>query len=994
MKKTILLTLFVLLGVGFSYAQTRVTGTVTGADDGQPLPFVTVSVKGLTTTATTDNAGKYTINVPANGKTLVFSFMGMKSLEEDIAGRSVVNAIMESEVALLEDAVVVGYGSGRKVGTTVGVVAKLKSDVIAERPTANALDGIQGKVAGLQVYSSSGEPGSNGAISMRLHGKGSLGSDDTPLYILDGIPISSGTMLTLNANDFESITVLKDASATSIYGSRGANGVIYITSKRGATNQDAKININAQYGVSSLASKSFFNSLMNAKEWADFYVAYGLYSQTQMNTILANNPNDTKWVDYYYRDNAPTFQGDISIQGGGGKTTYYISGSYFNQEGIAAASNYERYTVRSNIDSKVKSWLKVGLNLTGSYDVRDFNPFTGSNDTNRGLFWLAQPIYTPYDADGKEYDYIPGWNRYSPDYRAGKNPYYTNNAQFNGAAYVEIYPVEGLTLRSQAGLDGYDRRTTDMRYPSYLGAPKNGYRNEYFYRNATKTITNTIEYKFRVKDDHAITVLAGQEGVDNDYQSLRAYATGLTDDRLMMLNGAPSNKTVESGISEYAYLSFFGRADYGYKDKYFADFSVRNDQSSRFGANQRSAMFYSGGLMWNMKKEAFLENVSWLTSMNLRASIGSSGNSAIDNYVSQATVATSYYSGGNTIADQYNGVSGWSVGNPGNPNLTWEKQVLGTVGVDLELHGRYRLGVGYYNRTTSSMLMDVPYPYTTGFSSIKDNVGTMKNTGFDISIDLDFFKTKDWLVNFHGNFNYNWNKITELFLGLDQWTVPNTGVSYVVGKKVEYYYPAYAGVDPADGAPMWFLPGSDITELTKSNGTTKNFSDALQQSTGKPRFAPMFGGFGLNTAWRDLSLSCNFSYAIGKYLINNDRYFSENPARFYPFNQSNVLINNFWQQPGDNVFYPSNNYGMEFDDHLLENASFLRLKDITLSYSVPTSLLKKGGDFFKGVRVYVTARNLFTVTNYKGPDPEPDTNISLGMYPNTKQLSFGINVTL
>jgi TonB-linked SusC/RagA family outer membrane protein len=985
MKQITLLLISMTLAVGALFAQTvQVSGVVTDAD-GQPLPGVSVVVKGTNVTVATDANGRYTIGVTSDA-TLVFSSIGMKTQEEAVAGRTTINVVLETGTVRLDDVVVIGYGTGRTLGSTVGTVAKVSSEKLVNKPSANVVDALQGKVAGLQIYTSSGEPSATSSI--RLHGRGSLGASSTPLIILDGVPVEAGTVLGMNPNDFESVTVLKDASATSIYGARGANGVIYYTTKRGTVGENAVITARAQYGVSSLASTYFYDRLMNTQQLTDYYVATGNYTQPEVDQLLATYPNDTKWGDWFFESGAPTYQADLSVRGGGGKTTYFVSGGLFDQTGLAPRSWYKRYNLRANLDTKANNWLRLGLNVGGYYDEVSSAVGMEGAYTNGGLHYLALPYYTPYNPDGSEADYIDGFNYWNMKYLADNQKNVSGTGEILASGYVEITPLEGLTIKSQVGLDVADTRSTLKHYPSRKDRQGVGYVSEVFTRGLRSIITNTIEYKFDIKDDHAITLLAGQEGIDYHYDRFDATTTGQSDDRLMLLQHGKTTTAVNSSttatyFTEYAFLSFFGRADYGYKDKYFADFSIRNDRSSRFGQDERSATFLSGGAMWDIKKEDFLQGVDWLSGLNLRASIGSSGNAEIGNYTHLALV-------GNYTAP-YHQNSGRGISNPGNSHLTWEKQVKTTITLKAEFWEKLGVELSYYNRNTSNMLMSVPYPYTSGFDEITSNVGKLRNQGIDVTIDWEIFNTKDYFLTFSTVFNYNKMKVVELFNGLSEWTVPNTGITYVVGETIHFYYPIRAGIDPADGKQMWYLPGNSIHETTKDQ-TTKTFNSNLLQNTGKDRYPPIAGGFSLNGGWKGFSLTADFSYVLGKYLINNDRYFSENPARFLgQLNQTQDILD-YWKKPGDVTSFPAAGELLEFDDHLVEDASFLRLKVLTLAYTLPTAWLNKT-KVVKGVKLYVTGRNLFTLTKYSGLDPEIDSNLSSGAYPNTRQIAGGIEIT-
>ena len=952
-RKFMLLLTCLFIGIGLVTAQvTKVTGTVTDMDGKFQLP-----------------------NVPSSAKTLVISFIGMKSQELPI--KQTMNVILKPDTETLEEVVVLGYGSGKKIGSIVGSVAKVNSEKLSAKPVANAMDALQGQVSGLQVYTSSGEPGSSSSSYIR--GVGSLTADNEPLYVLDGTPVSSSVMVMMNPNDFESVTVLKDASATSIYGSRAANGVIYITTKRGKIGEKAVITASGNYGTARLARR--VSNPMNSTELLNYQLSHGIIKQETYDKYI-NSGIDTNWEDYFFKDDAPTYQANLSIQGGSNKTMYYVSGSYYFQDGITPRSEYNRYTFRSNLESRPTDWLRFGANFGATYDEQQTSLFTyqGSNNLNGGIFGtiLNPTYYNPYGEDGSKLDVIPGLNRYSPYYLSDKQPSSSNTAQLDGTAFIQLNPIEGLTIRSQFGIEAYDFRQTSKRLASHPDATQGGYTYEAFRRNAKLTITNTAEYNFKIKDIHDFTILIGQEGIKNDYQRFGSETTGQSDDRLSMLEAGTAATLLgadENDLYTYQFLSFFGRINYALNDKYFADFSIRNDASSRFGKDNRNAIFMSGGLMWNMKKESFLEDVNFLSDLKLKASIGTTGNSSIGNYDHLALVGTNLY----------NAQGGWKINTPGNGDLGWEKQTLANIGIEASFWNKYRIELTYYNKKTSNMLMDVPVPYTSGFSSITQNVGSMTNSGVEIAVSLDLLKTKDWFVGFNMNYAYNKNKITELFYGYDEWAMPNYLVSYNVGEPVQYYMAEWAGVDPADGQQMWYIPGTD-------GETTKEYDEELlQQATGKKRYAPHNGGFGLNVSWKGLSLNADFAWVLGKYMVNNDYYFAANPYNFAGYNQSKDVLNE-WKEPGDITDIPAYGNVMQFDTHLLENASFLRLKNISLSYTLPKNWLLPT-KVIQGVRIMATARNLFTITNYKGADPELDTNLTYGAYPNTKQFTIGAELT-
>jgi TonB-linked SusC/RagA family outer membrane protein len=989
MRKFLYVLLCTFFVTSYAEAQSRsISGRVTD-EKNSAIANASVTVKGTKIGTTTNAAGEFSLSLPDNAKTLVVSSVNFELTEVAIGSNSSLNISLRSSDAAMQEVVVVGYGTGRKVGTVVGSVITVSGEKVQDRPAANAFDALQGKVAGLQVYTSSGEPSQ--LSSLRLHGVGSLGANSTPLYVMDGIPVNPNTILTLNPNDFESISILKDASATSIYGSRAANGVVYITTKRGTANRPATITLQTQHARSSLANTDFFNRVMNAKQLSDFFVASGYRTRAQMDATLTQYPNDYKWLNAFYRDNTPTNQADLSISGGGGKTTYFVSGGYFKQEGLAYRSGYKRYTMRSNVASQVNNWVKFGGNIFFSSDTRETNPYN-ANSLGRGLGLLAPPWFSPIDpATGEQYyGTIPGWGSNSPRYLEEKSYGETKNIQFNPSGNITITPLKGLTLKTQAGIEFYDQTFTFGNLPS-LNNTFSGSSNESFTRGVSRTITNTGEYKFTVGADHNFTALVGHEFIDDVNTSFSAGSTGQSDDRLILLNQGTGGFTASSLKIEFSYLSYFSRLEYNFRNRYFFDASFRQDQSSRFGVNNRTANFWAIGGMWKAKDAAFFADVDWLSDLNFKASYGTQGNSAIPgpastaNYQSQALVGTISYAG----------LGGFGIAQPGNPELGWEKQSKLTIGTNFSLWNRVRVNLEYYNRVTENMLVSVPYPFTSGFTSNTENVGSLKNTGVDLTIDADLLKSKDAYITPYFNLNYNKDRVTELFQGKDYWITPNTGILWAVGKPVSFSYPLFAGVNPQTGNPEWYVPNTKIMETRKdpSSVTTAFSAAALEQNTGIRRNPPINGGFGTTAGYKGFFMSADFSFSRGKYMINNDRYFFENPRVFTGYNQF-ATVNDFWKQPGDVARFPRvgvTNW-TQFDDRLIEDASFTRLKALTVGYNFSQRLLSRTA-IVKAARFYVTGRNLLTWTKYTGPDPEVDSNIGLGTNPNTKQVAVGLDIT-
>lgn len=967
-----------------------VTGKVTYADDGSPVIGATIKLKGTNTATLSDVNGYYKITIPSSAaeKALVVSFTGLETKEIKVSQSGNYDVAMNPDATEIEDVVVVGYGSARKMNTTVGSVTQVSGKKLGARPTASVMDAMQGQVAGLQVYTSSGEPGT--MQSVRLHGIGSLTASSTPLYVLDGVQIDPSLVMSMNPNDFESISVLKDASATSIYGSRAANGVIYITSKRGTLNTKTRVTARAQYGISSLANQKFYDQMMSTDQLWNFWVDNGIRTQAQIDAFKnAGYDANTRWIDYYQRNNVPMTQTEIMLQGGGGKTTYMVSASQYHQEGTAPGSFFDRYTVRSNIESQANSWLKLGVNMHLSDDTRQNNSNYGTNALSGGISFLRQPFYSPYNKEtGEEEDFIKGMNAYNPNYIARNNPdVYTKYAVL-GNAFVQIEPVKNLKIMSRLGINYTYDKNDWYRYPSYKASLNNGQVGKSTTLNLQKQISNTIEYMLNIKEDHKLTALLGQEGTQRNNNYYYAQSTGQTDDRLLQLeNGLQSTYAMSSSSWAYNELSFFGRLDYSFRNKLFVDASVRSDASSRFSAANRNATFWSAGAMYDLKKEAFLANNNTISGFRLKASYGTQGNSlygsSSNNYGYMATTGST---------TNYGTKAAWTISQPGNPDLKWETQTKLTAGVNIQLWNKLDINVEYYNRSTEDMLMNVPIPSSTGFETTLKNVGSLVNNGVDINLTYNILTKEDYYLTFSTVFNYNAEKVTKLFDGRSRWEIANTGVAYVVGEPVMYYYPIYAGVNSENGKQQWYKPGSSVDQKTTNNGVTESFNASdLTQNTGFSRYAPISGGFSVSGGWKGIALQADFSYVLGKYLISNDRYFSENPNQFAGYNtSSNVLAQ--WKSPGDIAEYPDWSKGaiMQFDTHLLDNASFLRLKNLQLSYSFPSHMMNKIG--INGLKIFAVGRNLLTVTKFRGIDPEVDSNLSLGALGNSKQYGFGIEL--
>lgn len=985
-KKLVLLGAGLLMTAATASAQKLVSGRVTDTH-GEPVMGATVRVPGTKVITTTDANGNFKLKgVPATAKKISVSYIGMQPTTVSVAGNVQV-VLMDNE---LGEAVVVGYGTAQKVGTVVGSVKKVGGEKVENNPTANVADALQGKVAGLQVLNNSGDAGDINNASIKLRGTGSFTASNTPLIVIDGSPAGTGMLAMLNDKDIESVTTLKDASATSIYGSRAANGVIFITTKKGRAEEKAQITISQSVGWSQLANA--INNQMNSSELLQFQLENGIITPDQYQTYKLHGAN-TNWQKYYFDNAAPMYNTDFSLRGGSGNTTYFVSASYKSQNSLTKVGHLKRYTLRSNLDTKPKQWLNFGLKQSVAYTDRLYNPDVSRDDlvmnTSNSVCaaYLYPAYWDPYSEEAKKTHYITFANAIDPMWERQMMPATINDIIYNGVAYAQIQPVKGLTIKSQLGLYASDSRIFEAHDPSIPALNGVGSASASSSRSSMWTITNTVEYKFNIGDKHAITLLAGQEGIKGSSKGFSASATGITDSRLLNFAGATTPNMPGYSSSKYEYLSFFGRADYALMNRYFFNFTIRNDKSSRFGADNRAANFLSGGVMWRLSDETFMAATkSWLTDLQVKYSVGSTGNSEIGNYSSL----------GLTTTTQYNGDAGLVIKQPSNKELGWEKQIQSNVGLTARLFDRVNIDVNYYNRKTKNMLMSTPLAYTTGFSSMMLNVGQLTNNGVEVEVSYDAFRSRDAFINIYANFAYNANKIDKLFNGQQSWDRPSYYLSYVVGKSINYYMAEFAGVDKNDGLAMWYTKGNHGNGKTvhefNPETMTKTYSNDLLQDVGKSYYPNMNGGFGFTASWKGLSLNADFAFVLNKYMLNMDYQFSTNNANAKQgFNQSRDMFK-MWKKPGDITDIPSLATENVIDSRVLQNASFLRLKNLTLSYSLPQQWMQ-ATRFFDSVRIYATARNLFTATKYKGGDPEKDGNISLGFYPGTRQYMLGVEVS-
>ncbi len=974
MKRLCLWLVFlVVLGIQSVFAQSYVVrGNVVSKNGSEPLIGVSVLQKGTTNGVVTDMDGNYELRIQGGDATLVFSYIGMQTQEHPINPRiEVLNVSLEDDSQMMDEVVVVAYGVRRK-GTIAGSVGTVKGEKLENVPTVSFDQALQGLVPGLTVMSSSGEPSATSTFQIR--GTNSINSGTTPLFILDGVPIEASSFNAISPSDIESISVLKDASSTSIYGARAANGVVVITTKRGRDTGKARVTLRGQWGFSQLAGSNW--DLMNTAERIQYEKEIGQdlgddYYSKVMGT-------DINWLDEVF-DNAFTQNYDLSVSGATDRTNYFFSGGFMDQDGITFGSSFRRYTLRANVENRAKDWLKVGTNTMLAYEEveqAESGSYALYAPISAAQFML--PYWNPYKEDGtlaSSSDDSWEGSTVNPIEWMVNNPVTNKVYKVISSVYAEVTPIEGLTIRSQFGVDYSHSTAFYQSFPSYVGNNNYGTAGRASGDDITLNITNTVNYHFDIDRTHDFNFMVGQEGVNYHEESFSLYSEGQTNDGLTDISSGTYVSSWSDATSEYGYLSFFARGEYNYLHRYYADFSVRADASSRFGKGNRWAGFWSVGLMWDFRQEEFMKKFDWLSNAQLTFSTGTTGNSSISNYAHLALV-----SGG----IDYMGNAGISPSQRGNESLTWEKLWTTNVGLRLGFLNRVNFSAEFYNKLTTNMLMAVPDSYANGgYGYYWDNVGAMVNRGVELSLDAEILRLKDFSWSIFANVSYNKNKLTELYNGVDTYVDSNVRI-LTVGESINnFYLVRYAGVNPANGDALWYTKDGEITN--------EYSEDDRVLIEGKSYEAPWQGGFGTNVSWKGFSISAQFSWMADRWLYNNDRYMSESNGLYTTYNQSKRLLYDRWKEPGDITDIPRHGVTPQADTRFLEDASFLRLKNLMLSYTFPQKWMERTR-FFDSMRVYAQGQNLLTFTKFSGVDPEVSSNIYRAQYPATRQFTFGVEL--
>ena len=973
MKKSVLILLIPLIFFSMQvYGQDRsITGTVTDAT-GTPIIGANVIVKGENRGVATDFDGNFSIDNLSADNVLVISSVGYITQEVTVGNQTTITVTLQDDISELDEIVVVAYGTQKKETVTSSLVS-IKSDELTDITTPEVSSMLQGKAAGVQVAASSGGPGATPNILIR--GVASLNGNITPLWVVDGVIQHSVPII--NPNDVENISVLKDASATAMYGSRGANGVIVVTTKRAKEGTRPQVEVSTKVSVNQFNSGKF--EVMNSQQLYDYHTLFNNSQPWFTQDLLTRN---TDWIDGGTKD-AIVREANVSFTSATDVLNLFINTGYYNEEGTVRGNELDRYTFRTNLDYKISKRLTIKPKLAFSFDNRD-------KIAEAPLYelYLNLPWDVPFDADGnpinaqtsqdwlgrdqRNYHYDQQWNYSS-----------SNTFNLSGNFDFEFMIVPNLTFHSTNNFTLFRSKSETYVDPrSNSGLANGGSISNFTANRRTRLTTQMLKYANTFNEDHTVSVLGGYEYNDYEYEDFGAAGNGIIAGA-EILNAASETGSISGFKNDYALQSFFLAADYDYKGTYFAKASIRRDGASNFGLDNQYGNFFSLGLGWNVHKEEFF-NTDIFNQLKLRASYGSVGNRPSSLYPYQGTYR---------VNTQYIGIPGAILNQFGNPDLGWEKSYEANFAVDTRVFDAVSLTLEYYNKNTSDLLYFVSLPDLTGFQGFWENVGGLKNTGFEAVISADIIQKDDLSLNVGFNIGVNKNEVTELFDG--QTEIPVGAKIFKVGEDANtWYIRKWLGVNPDNGEPLWEVVDPDTGERSETN----NWNEATLQTVGSS--SPDFiGGFNTNLRYKNFSLTTNFSFSKGGTIYNASRELFDSDGFYSTFNQM-VLADGWsrWEQPGDIATHPQaieggNNNSNKRSSRYLEDGSYLRLNNITLSYTLPQGALSKFG--INNCNVYLAGDNLFTITDFTGVDPTVGGlggNASLS-YPIPRRYVVGLNIT-
>jgi len=981
--------------LGSSQQQKSVSGKVTDLS-GNSLPGVSVVVKGTTTGVITDMDGKYTLPRVDENATLQFSFVGMKMQEVAVGNKSIINVVLEEETIGIEEVVAVGYGTVRKSDLT-GSVTSVKSDEIKAFATSNVMQSLSGRAPGVQVSQNTGAPG--GSVSVRIRGTNSIQGSNEPLYVIDGFPFSGSNPTVLSNSDIESVEILKDASATAIYGSRGANGVILITTKRGKAGKTT-VDFESSYGVQTLRKKL---DMMNATEYANFYNEQATndklapyFTQDQINSF----GNGYEWQDMVFRS-APIISNTLSINGGNEKTKFSISGNVFDQQGIIADSNYKKYSLRAYFTTEINKVLSLeyGATLTKNTTSRQ-----NSSGGNRGQSLIggaisAPPTLTPYNDNGT---YRVLATAYPFISNVITNPLNFLNEQIDkGESNIVLAntslifePVKDLKLKIYGGVENTDYRSDYYQSTNFVNSQ--GVASVSMSNNISLLNENTLSYNKTINENHTIGAVIGFTYQNFLYRYLGGSGNGYLSNVTETYDlGSASNPGIpSSSYTKSALMSYLGRVNYSFRNRYLLTASLRADGSSKYSEGSKWGYFPSGAFAWKIKEEGFLKDVDLISDLKFRSSYGYTGSQAINAY---ATL--NQLSSGKTIFGDalYNAIA------PGTTlpgDLKWETTEQADLGFDIAiLNNRFRLSADAYLKNTRDLLNTVKLPSSLGFTQTIQNVGQIRNKGLEFSLDAKIL-TGEFKWDMNANIAVNRSKVIKLYGGQEILT-GSIDVSFISDNSSLLREGLPMGVFYGYKKDGYDANGKEIyKDLSGPAGTPDGIINQFDKAIiGDPN--PDFI-YGLNSSmsYKNFELTLFFQGSQGNDIVNVS---SIGNTLDYGFglNMTKDVYNDHWTPTNTDAKYPviSRNASMRYSDRLVEDGSFLRLRNIQLMYNVPTQ--KMGMNWLRNMQVYASGQNLLTFTKYSWWDPEVNSQggsnstaqgIDHYSYPTAKTVTFGIKV--
>ncbi|HXB07083.1 MAG TPA: TonB-dependent receptor [Puia sp.] len=978
MRNLLLLLGSCLLLFGHAHAQNKtVQGKITDSK-GSPLPNVSIVIKGTTTGTSTQSDGSFSISVPPTARTLIISSVGFASTEVSIAKTTTVNlALVSASDKDLQDVVVVGYGTARKSDLTSSV-ANVGGDKVANIPFSSVDQALQGKAAGVQSTGFSGQPGANQQI--RIRGVSSYSASSQPLYVVDGIQINSGdlqaativpssnVLSTMNPDDIESISILKDAAATSIYGARGSNGVIIITTKKGRAGK-TNISASAEVGVNKIGNFPQASTPLNGQQWiADFKEGYINAGGTpaQASTAVAGLGDSTineNWKGLITRAGTQQ-QYNIAASGGEGKTTFYASGGYFKQQAATIGADLTRYSALLKLDHQASRRLQLSLNLQPSYETQNGPLSNGSQFANPILdVYFLRPIQNPYNPDGSLNISPATFSAvYNPLYIVSKNVH--SNGIFNGLgnAQAKLSILDNLRFTSKVGVQYTTYNQYQYDNPLHGdGKSANGRGFSDYQQYFLYDINEQLDYHAYLdkNKDLSLDAKLGYETILSKSYNITAGATNFPTTRLDLSTNASTPTGAAAAASDYSFASIYGNLILNYKDKYIISGVFRRDGSSRFSPSNKYGNFPSVGATWNISKETFMEPVTFVNNLKLRGSWGTSGNAEIGNYT---WIQTFGYGG----SLNYNSQPGGGFNGIGNLNLTWEKDNQGDVGIDASfLKNRLNVIIDYYDKEASRLLFANPLSQTTGFSTITQNLGKMSNKGIEFTINVTPVQTRDFSWDISFNITHNKNSM-QVLPSLQPQIING---NFIVKKGYDintWYLRQWAGVDPATGNPLWYTDSSKKT-------TTTSFNAAARVNTGKAANPKWYGGFSNTLTYKGFSVQADLTYNYGNYVFDQWAFYLAdqiNPS--YGKYQLNLKR---WEKPGDitnvpKAVYGSGNNSSNNSTRWLFKGDYIRLRNISVGYTIPPSIAKRM--HLTSLRVYVRGTNLWTKSYDKNSTMDPE----------------------